>query len=912
MNTSPAIDPVRSHELDAIRLQGITDPNAHQMDLAAVASQAISLGQVGESLTDSQKQLVLCRLNHFGLHDFDHLPLDAVFMLEKIDGLSVEQSLEIIRAALKQHGGDYNVLEKDYVLWEKLAQHSEERSALGMLDLLEKKEGLVQMDHVSSDGELFNDDAYDYTKIVDWNLQVRMEAALIAYWSPYTEVRSVTDPFDDTTVACETFRVYFIGIIWTCIGSFINQFFTNRQPAISLHSNVVQVFIYPSGMLLAAILPAWNIGFGRYKFNLNPGPWTFKEQLLATLCYSVSGANPYISSNLHVQRLSIYYNNTWVDFGYEVLLILLTQFMGFGFAGLLRKFVIFPVLAMWPDMLPTLALNKALMKPLTKEKVHGWSISAYKFFFIVCGLSFLYYWLPNYLIGILYSFNWMTWIAPNNLNLVNVTGFFHGAGINPLPTFEWLAINFNACLQYPVWTTVQQYLGTFIAAMTTLGLWYSNYKWSKFMPMNDNRLYSNKGKAYDVQQVVDERSLFDKEKYAKYGPPFYTAGNLVSYGSFFAIYTFTAVYEFTTQARSLAFSAKLFVKQIINFRKQSVYEGFEDPFSVKMRRYPEVPEWCFFSVLIVALVFAIVCVKIYPAETPVWAIFFALGINLVFLIPLTVLRATTGTNFGLNVLVELIIGYAIPGNGLALNFIKALGYNIDGQAQNYTSDQKVTHYTGIAPRALFRIQMLSTLVNAFVSLGTMEFLFTKVQDYCLPTNKIKFTCPGANTFYLASIAWGVIGPKKTFQLYPVLKYCFLIGAVLGLICVVFKWYGPRRITRVFQPTLWILGMVSFAPYNLSYYTMGLYMSIIFMWYIRTWLTAWWSKYNYILTGGLLAGMAFSSIIVFFAVQYHNKSIDWWGNNAPYMGAEGLWTPGLNTTLEAPDGYFGPRIDNYPQ
>ena len=80
------------------------------------------------------------------------------------------------------------------------------------------------------------------------------------------------------------------------------------------------------------------------------------------------------------------------------------------------------------------------------------------------------------------------------------------------------------------------------------------------------------------------------------------------------------------------------------------------------------------------MVLAILCVKVYPAETPVWGIF-ALGINFVFLIPLTTIYARTGFAFGLNVLVELIVGYAIPGNGLALAFIKAFGYNIDGQAQ---------------------------------------------------------------------------------------------------------------------------------------------------------------------------------------------------------------------------------------
>ena len=58
-------------------------------------------------------------------------------------------------------------------------------------------------------------------------------------------------------------------------------------------------------------------------------------------------------------------------------------------------------------------------------------------------------------------------------------------------------------------------------------------------------------------------------------------------------------------------------KGIRNF-KRSTYEGFDDPHSVMMRAYPEVPEWAYLIILVISLVLAILCVKLYPAETPVW------------------------------------------------------------------------------------------------------------------------------------------------------------------------------------------------------------------------------------------------------------------------------------------------------
>jgi hypothetical protein len=33
--------------------------------------------------------------------------------------------------------------------------------------------------------------------------------------------------------------------------------------------------------------------------------------------------------------------------------------------------------------------------------------------------------------------NWMTWIAPNNFALANITGSYGGMGFNPISTLDW-------------------------------------------------------------------------------------------------------------------------------------------------------------------------------------------------------------------------------------------------------------------------------------------------------------------------------------------------------------------------------------------------------------------------------------------------------------------------------------------
>lgn len=71
--------------------------------------------------------------------------------------------------------------------------------------------------------------------------------------------------------------------------------------------------------------------------------------------------------------------------------------MGLGFAGMLRRFVVYPIQALWPNILPTVALNRALLVKETHESINGWRMSRYKFFFIFFIGMTVYFWLPGFL-----------------------------------------------------------------------------------------------------------------------------------------------------------------------------------------------------------------------------------------------------------------------------------------------------------------------------------------------------------------------------------------------------------------------------------------------------------------------------------------------------------------------------------
>ncbi|CAK9684795.1 OPT family small oligopeptide transporter [Candida parapsilosis] len=867
------------------------------------------------SLTKSQLLLILLRLGvisdevyQSGNYAIHSLPKGVEYIIGVIDHMHVSEAVEILRNALVEHKNDVNFLQEDYHLLERLVHSipSDDR---------EDKANVAIEDDAST--RKFHKNK-TYLHIIDWSLQSRLEASLIHYHSPYPEIRAISDPVDDKEIFVDTFRCYFIGFFWTFIGSIINSFFVHRMPNISLSSHTIQILLLPCGKLWEKFVPNKRISFGTVSFDLNPGVWTYKEMMLSSIIYSCSAGVPYSIYNIFVMKLDRFYGLKWVTLTFQVLLTISTQFLGFGFAMIMKKVCVYPSRALWPTILPTIALNRALMNEDANNSVYGWKISRYMFFIVVGSFSFIYNWIPSYLFKALSNFNWPTWLDSSSIHLVNITGTSAGLGLNIWPTFDWNILDAGGCLTIPFYTYVNRYIGSLIGFVVILIVYYTNNYFTAYFPINSNKLYNNKAQIYDVHSILNEKNQFSNEKYQEVGPPYFSAANLVLYGANFCLYPFAILYQLVTEWDSMKASfVSVWVSISDAFRSkhsESSYGRYaDDPHCKMMSQYEDVPDWWFIAILVVSTSFAIAAVVFYPTETPVWGIFFTILINFIFLIPLTSIASTTGFSFGLNVLVELIVGYAIPNSGIALITLKAFGYNIDSQASNYITDQKLAHYAKIPPKAIFKGQLISTLINIVVSLTVANWQLGNISDICDRHQKDKLSCPGANTYFYSSVQYGEIGPQKVFSgLYPVLKWCFLLGVLLVFPCVWFKNNGPIRLARYFQPSVLIGGFLDFAPYNLSYFTGGLYISYIFMYRIKRDYLLWWEKYNYILTSALSAGVAFSSLLIFFTVQYNSHEISWWGNTISEQGIEGGKLPAVwKDASAAPGGYVGLRKGHFP-
>lgn len=293
-----------------------------------------------------------------------------------------------------------------------------------------------------------------------------------------------------------------------------------------------------------------------------------------------------------------------------------------------------------------------------------------------------------------------------------------------------------------------------------------------------------------------------------------------------------------------------------------------------------VPVWWYMVVLVLSLACGVVAISVWDKNTNPAIAFFGLGICVLFVIPVGIIYAVTGIEITLNVFAELFGGYWYEGDALSMNFLKTYGYVTCSHALQFASDLKLAHYVKIPPRQTFSAQMVATLVSTFICTLILQYQLT-IPNVCTKDAPFNMFCPSVKTFFMASILWGTIGPRKIFGADG--QYRFLhLGWAVGIIVPLLFW-GAKRLfpsqkwLRMASPILMFHAPSMMVPYNFSYLIPSLYIGYASWVWIRRRYLAFWSRYNYITSAALSAGVALSSVVIFFALALHQPTLDWVGN-----------------------------------
>ncbi|EJD01572.1 OPT oligopeptide transporter [Fomitiporia mediterranea MF3/22] len=721
-----------------------------------------------------------------------------------------------------------------------------------------KRLSYVETDLDESDDPDYDDPNLDYGS----NNNINFEND-----SPYPEVRSAVANTDDPEMPVNTIRVWLLGFIFAIIIPGLNQFFFFRYPAVTITGLVPQLLSYPLGQLWAALVPSVTV----LGVSLNPGPFTVKEHVVVTIMGSVGAASAYATDIIAVQR--VFYNQDY-SFGYEWLLVMSTQLMGFAMGGIGKRYLVSPPSMIWPSNLVLCALFNTLHSQQYAGVGSRGGLSRERFFMYAFIGSFCWYFLPGYLFTALSTFSWVTWIYPRNRTVNQLFGYYSGLGMSVL-TFDWGQIAYiGSPLATPWWAEANIAAGfAFFFWILTPALYYTNTWYSAYMPISSRTSYDNTGGEYNVSRILRPDGTFDEDAYHAYSPLFLSATFILSYGLSFAGITATIVH-----------TVLYFRRQIWIQSRRSLNEQ-EDIHARLMSRYKQVPTWWYVCVFVSMSTFGIVAIEVWDTKMPVWALALALVFSFVYVIPIGMIQAITNQQIGLNVVAELIIGYALPGRPVAMMLFKTWGYIAVAQALQFSSDFKLGHYMKIPPRTLFVAQTVATVIAGTVQLAVQNWMFNNIPDICQEGQPDSFTCPTTQVFGTASIVWGVIGPKLQYsqgQLYHSLTYFFLVGAVAPIIpWALTKWW-PNSVFRYINLPVIFAGTQWIPPATAGNYVPWTLVGFIFQYVIRRRAFSWWTKYNYVLSAALDSGYAISALVIFFSLQYPRQvrsSViqNWWGN-----------------------------------
>jgi hypothetical protein len=260
--------------------------------------------------------------------------------------------------------------------------------------------------------DAINDAVHDH----DVEAEVALEHELEEN-SPYPEVCSAVQNWDDSHLPANTVRSWILGMTFVTVGSGMNMLFSLRQPTITVGNLVAQISSYPIGMAMAKVLPTHQFNTFGLKWTLNPGPFNKKEHTLIVVMANVSFSGGAAYSTFALEAMRGFYK---VNFGvgFSILLTLATQVTGIALAGMFRRFLVDPPSSIYPSILPVCVLFNTLHDNRTQSdpsETSGWKISRFRFFTYVLIGGWIWYWFPGFLFQKLSVFAWVTWCVPCEL-----------------------------------------------------------------------------------------------------------------------------------------------------------------------------------------------------------------------------------------------------------------------------------------------------------------------------------------------------------------------------------------------------------------------------------------------------------------------------------------------------------------
>ncbi|CAF1256598.1 unnamed protein product, partial [Didymodactylos carnosus] len=700
--------------------------------------------------------------------------------------------------------------------------------------------------------------------------------------SSYEEIAATIPNKDDPSMPCLTFKSCLLSFLFIVIMSMVHQIFWYYKVKFAIYPISVILLSYPLAKLLNVILPRKSIRIYHWNMSLNPtGHFTVKEHTIIAIAANVcwNYRNTYFYSN---SELNYYLSNMKFEIGF--FLNISIQLLGYGLAGLMRKFLVWPSGLIWPSTFPIIAALRTLHDAGRKRK--QWKITYSTFFLIALVCQFIYCWFPHYIMIVLTAFSLICIIRPNNLLLAQITGD-QGLGLGSF-VFDWYSITqyLGSPVILPTWALWNILVGFIIVSwiMTPI-IYYTNTWYSKAYPiaMFGVLIPDNKYKPYvsfnaeGVKTIVGLDSN-NQTVYQVYQTGYMSAMSIVSSSATLACLTAVIVHTILYHSTDIR-------EQF----KTSVSSKGNDVHCKLMSKYPDIRGWWFLALFLMSLIVSLITVQ-FSSLMPWYDVLLAILVAFLFVLPFGILTSITGQIIQ-NQSVAIIcmtIGSALLKRNSSLQTFKAFSYTTFCQTLYFVSNMKLGHYMKIKPRVMFFTQTATCLLCSIISYCTQYFIVHNIKGVCNGTYT-GWSCQNSLSIFdnspLANNGLYFKGMN-----YNIFLWSFLIGAILPLPFWLLRWKFPnsRWLKYVHIPLM--LTLTSWMP-NVSTST---FISWLTVGLLCNWLVGklWWRRYVYLFSAAMDAGSNICLILIGAILTSQNVTFpEWWGTRAmcPLSNADSVGT-----------------------
>ena len=467
-------------------------------------------------------------------------------------------------------------------------------------------------------------------------------------------VASVTTNTDDPNTPAFTIRTVFIGLLWGMFLAVSNTIFTFRQNYFVIPGTLALLLGYPMGTFLAKVLPKTTI-FG---VDLNPGPFSVKEHALIYILAQSAGTSPYGIDNVVGQKFVRFMGNTSINFWNSLPWILGTQFIGYGLAGVTRRYLVKPSSMAWPSILPTIALLNSFHGQ--KDEVSSkYPLSRYSFFWIVFFFGFIWSWVPLYFAPVLAMVSVLCLFSNDRtVKFLGSSDTQEGMGLFAL-TFDWSIMQSHSPLYTPFWAGCNYFGGYIFWSWIVIPLVYfwnpwgvggdkgyivqSQKNWggdtgvNPFPNVNDPHIYDKTGKLTKISiasGLLNPDYTLNETFYESHQPFYLTASFSISYLCSFINISAVFMHVILWYGKDVYAQFKQALRQAEN--------EDDDIMNQLMKNYKDVPDWFYYIFLVVFSVVQILSGIFTAFKMPWWSSLFGIALGSVYVVPIGVIQAVSG------------------------------------------------------------------------------------------------------------------------------------------------------------------------------------------------------------------------------------------------------------------------------